>query len=308
VETGCRGGQGSPRAVAPKKKKKKTSVQLYVFPSSATSLLFSIYTYLRLCLCSSLLLSFFLSAVRLSPLGTSATVGLLYQTRMIDDECGVVGGMRIGRGNRSTRREPAPVPLCPPQITHDLTWDRTRACFYLYFPPSLCLCLPVISFHIHIFPSSFVLLFISLTPFSISSLLLVYFFYDVISEVLTEVVMKGTIFWDITLHSPLKVKRSFGGTYRLHLQVCLPPAFTLVYCSAYSSTLKMEAICSSETSVDFQRTTRRCVPEDSNLLLSYLFPSIFASYILFVSSYISTPNITENANQQLVRTWPDSVH
>jgi hypothetical protein len=24
--------------------------------------------------------------------------------------------MRIGRGNRSTRRKPAPVPLCPPQI------------------------------------------------------------------------------------------------------------------------------------------------------------------------------------------------
>jgi hypothetical protein len=44
-----------------------------------------------------------------------------------DDECGVVGGMRIGRGNRSTRRKPAPVPLCSPQIPHDLTWARTRA-------------------------------------------------------------------------------------------------------------------------------------------------------------------------------------
>jgi hypothetical protein len=36
-----------------------------------------------------------------------------------DDGCGAVGGMRIGRGNRSTRRRPAPVPLCPPQITYD---------------------------------------------------------------------------------------------------------------------------------------------------------------------------------------------
>jgi hypothetical protein len=35
--------------------------------------------------------------------------------------------MRIGRGNRSTVRKPAPVPLCPPQIPHDLTWVRTRA-------------------------------------------------------------------------------------------------------------------------------------------------------------------------------------
>jgi hypothetical protein len=39
---------------------------------------------------------------------------------MIDDECGAVGGMRIGRGNQSTRRKPALVPLRPPQIPHDL--------------------------------------------------------------------------------------------------------------------------------------------------------------------------------------------
>jgi hypothetical protein len=63
-----------------------------------------------------------LGGVRLivSPLGTSATVG--YCT-MIDDDYGAVGGMRIGRGNRSTRRKPAPVPLCPSKIPHDLTWD-----------------------------------------------------------------------------------------------------------------------------------------------------------------------------------------
>jgi hypothetical protein len=68
-----------------------------------------------------------LGGVRQSPLGTSATVVLLYQPQMIDDGCGAVGGMRIGRGNRSTRRKPAPVPLCPPQIPHDMTWVRTRA-------------------------------------------------------------------------------------------------------------------------------------------------------------------------------------
>jgi hypothetical protein len=57
-----------------------------------------------------------------------ATIGLFYQLRMIDDdECGAVGGMRIGRGNRTTRRKPAPLPLCPPQIPHDLTCARTRA-------------------------------------------------------------------------------------------------------------------------------------------------------------------------------------
>jgi hypothetical protein len=35
--------------------------------------------------------------------------------------------MRIGRENRSSRRKHAPVPLCPPQNPHDLTWARTRA-------------------------------------------------------------------------------------------------------------------------------------------------------------------------------------
>jgi hypothetical protein len=36
-------------------------------------------------------------------------------------------------------------------------------------------------------------------------------------EVLTAVVMKSTIFLDITQCSPLKVYRCFGGTYRLYL-------------------------------------------------------------------------------------------
>jgi hypothetical protein len=40
-------------------------------------------------------------------LGTAATTGLLYQPRMIDDgDCGEIGGIKIGRGNRSTRRKP----------------------------------------------------------------------------------------------------------------------------------------------------------------------------------------------------------
>jgi hypothetical protein len=42
--------------------------------------------------------------------------------------------------------------------------------------------------------------------------------------------MKSSILWDIKLCSMLKDNR-----------LCLPPAFTLVSCSAYSSTLKMEA-------------------------------------------------------------------
>jgi hypothetical protein len=44
--------------------------------------------------------------------------GLSYQPR-ITDEYGAFGEMRIGRGNPSTKRKPAPA--CPPQ-----TYDRTR--------------------------------------------------------------------------------------------------------------------------------------------------------------------------------------
>jgi hypothetical protein len=53
---------------------------------------------------------------------------LLYQSRMIDDyEYGTVGGIKIGRGTRSTRWKPAPMPLSPPQIPCDLTWNWNRA-------------------------------------------------------------------------------------------------------------------------------------------------------------------------------------
>jgi hypothetical protein len=73
-----------------------------------------------------------ISVVRLSPLGTTATVGLLYQPQMIDDgDC----GMKIGRGNRSTRRKPAPAPLYPPQIPHEQTRARSRVAAVGSQPP-----------------------------------------------------------------------------------------------------------------------------------------------------------------------------
>jgi hypothetical protein len=70
-----------------------------------------------------------ISGVGLSPLGTAATSGLLYKPQMTDeDDCGAIGGINIDRGNRSTRRKPAPAPLCPPQIPHDQTraWTPGR--------------------------------------------------------------------------------------------------------------------------------------------------------------------------------------
>jgi hypothetical protein len=68
-------------------------------------------------------------------------------------------------------------------------------------------------------------------------------------EVLMAVLVKGTIFWDITSCSPLKVNRLLGGTYR---SACyqLHAGFMLGLLLA----LNMKATCSSETLVNFQRT------------------------------------------------------
>jgi hypothetical protein len=67
-------------------------------------------------------------------------------------------------------------------------------------------------------------------------------------EVLTAVVMNSSVFWDVPPCSPLKVNRQQS-------PLCLPPDFMLVSCLAYSLTPKMEVICSSKMSVDFQQAT-----------------------------------------------------
>jgi hypothetical protein len=55
------------------------------------------------------------------------------------------------------------------------------------------------------------------------------------------VIMKSSVVWDITPCSPLKADG----------KQCLPSALTLVSCSAYFSSLKMEAICSSKRRLTF---------------------------------------------------------
>jgi hypothetical protein len=59
--------------------------------------------------------------------------------------------------------------------------------------------------------------------------------YFVHSEVLTAVVMKSCTFLDVAS------------------------------CLVYSSTVKVEAICSFETSINFQRTAQRYIPEDRTI-------------------------------------------
>jgi hypothetical protein len=55
--------------------------------------------------------------IQLGPLGTKAT-NRPTMAAPGDYDDGENGGMMIGRGNRSTRRKPAPVPLSPPQSLH----------------------------------------------------------------------------------------------------------------------------------------------------------------------------------------------
>jgi hypothetical protein len=60
--------------------------------------------------------------VQLGPLGTAAIDWPIVPASGDYDD-GELGGMKIGRGNRSTRRKPAPSPICPPQIPLDQTRD-----------------------------------------------------------------------------------------------------------------------------------------------------------------------------------------
>jgi hypothetical protein len=65
------------------------------------------------------------SGVQVGPISTSATEWPIVPAPGDYDD-GEFVGMKIGRGNRSTRRKPAPASLCPPQIPLDQTRARTR--------------------------------------------------------------------------------------------------------------------------------------------------------------------------------------
>jgi hypothetical protein len=82
-------------------------------------------------------------------------------------------------------------------------------------------------------------------------------------------------------YSPLEVNRRFRRTYRLHVHGrrisravlgCILRADFL----AYSSILKMEATCSSETSPDIQRTVRCYGPQDGTLEILKLFIFLYS--------------------------------
>jgi hypothetical protein len=116
-------------------------------------------------------------------------------------------------------------------------------------------------------------------------------------------ILKSSIYWDITLCSPLKVSRRFRGTYRSLLQGRMSRA-------RYEHESRWQA----ETSVDFQRTTQRYIPEDRTPhnhrcedLKFYRYDSLFSLEIsgfpLFYktilawmhgAAYIATENLSVN--------------
>jgi hypothetical protein len=64
------------------------------------------------------------SHIQLGPLGTAASIRPIVPAPD-DYDNGEIGGM-IRRRNRSTRRKPATMPLCPPQTPHGAR-TQTRA-------------------------------------------------------------------------------------------------------------------------------------------------------------------------------------
>jgi hypothetical protein len=74
-------------------------------------------------------------------------------------------------------------------------------------------------------------------------------------------------------YSPLSFNRRFGehiaSIFRVEeissAKTSLPPACLLIFAELISWTLKMEAICSSKTSVETQLTLRRHITEDDTL-------------------------------------------
>jgi hypothetical protein len=68
-------------------------------------------------LCVCFLIGIVWSGVQLGQLGTAAT-NRPVEPAPGDYDDGEIGGMMSGRGNRSTRRKPASMSLCPPQNSH----------------------------------------------------------------------------------------------------------------------------------------------------------------------------------------------
>jgi hypothetical protein len=107
------------------------------------------------------------------------------------------------------------------------------------------------------------------------------------------------VFWDV---APCRyfVNRRFGGTYGLHLQG-ISYLLTLVHRSWISSTLKMEEIRSSETSVH-TISTRHHIPEDG-ILHSHRRENL-KSHIVTVLFFVGRPLWRQDGSVFCICCWP----
>jgi hypothetical protein len=118
--------------------------------------------------------------------------------------------------------------------------------------------------------------------------------------------MKSYIFWDIkscTLCSQPTFRRnmsspSSGSKNKPSRKALLAVCFTLVSCLAYSSTLKMEVACFSETLVDSQQTIRRYFSQDIS-------SSFFGPKLFLKASVLNTCNVYSSLKWTTFHTYPE---
>jgi hypothetical protein len=96
--------------------------------------------------------------------------------------------------------------------------------------------------------------------------------------------MKSSVFWDVKGCSPVEIHQRFGGTYCLHLQ-CRRISQTR---NQQRSGVTMEAVRSSQTSVDFYQTTRRYTPEDKNAHRQAVSPGERAPGIHWIGCWVGS--------------------
>jgi hypothetical protein len=128
--------------------------------------------------------------------------------------------------------------------------------------------------------------------------------------------MKSSIFWDITscrllkstyvsevhIDSISRIEKAEQETSKALFVTCFDVGFLL---DLYFD-LNMEATYSSETSIDFQRTTWRCIPEGRTLISDVSSPAPTQDcvnfWVFFLSpdatKYVHTPFNTDNTSRE----------
>jgi hypothetical protein len=137
------------------------------------------------------------------------------------------GGIRISRRNRSTRRKSTTMPLCPPQIPHYLTWDRTptaavesrRLTAWAMARPHYKLCWILSAMMWHTAKPLLCTYFVHhpslIRPFHFGNR-----FYFRLSWTAGErkPTLRSSVFRDITACNSFKINRRFGRRYLLQFQ------------------------------------------------------------------------------------------